>query len=177
MEINNILDKAIKKVRNTEFYCKRLQNNKDKIKTYSYFHINKKNMSVDDIIEFKHEENIKDKNDSRIGKFANIFNKICENVNIYNSNYIFHPFLFENVKVNYIDLLIHKLDMLCQGVPYDDVKHVEDIPEKPNTENIDKPHDILEDEIKWVDACVSCYIGNQSNDNDLGLCDKCFENT
>lgn len=122
--INNILDKTIKKVKDTEFYKIKLERNKTLIKLYSYIYDNKESINKEDKEELIIEEKIRDLNSYRFNKNCNIYNKIYNNNKIFSSKYIFLPGLFENVKNKYVDLLIYKLELLCNGENIEKIKTV-----------------------------------------------------
>lgn len=137
LEHKDILEKLVKKNKNTKTYNIRLKTNRSRIKLFSEllpikFNNNElKELAEDDVI------NKTDSNDSRFFIKAEIYDKIYKNDIIFNSEYIFNTGLFDKItkKHNNIELLIHKLELLCKGVDIDIIKKIEDLPKIENMEN------------------------------------------
>jgi hypothetical protein len=136
--VNSILDKSTKKVKNTKFYNIKIERNKSLIKLYSYLYNNKEEIKNEDKEDLIIDENIRDLNSSRFNKCCNIYNKIYNNDKIFSSNYIFTPGTFEKINDKSIDLLIYKLELLCNNEDIDKIRKIDEIPEEGihNIENI-----------------------------------------
>lgn len=120
-EINNVLGKIIKsknigKRRYIDFYNIRLKENRCKLEKYSYYSVNNENLSEEEKVDFFNEENITLSNESRFNKYTKIFHKIYNNTIINNSDYI--------------DILIYKLELLCNGEDIEIIKNINKIHEE-----------------------------------------------
>lgn len=134
-EINNVLGKIIKsknigKRRYIDFYNIRLKENRCKLEKYSYYSVNNENLSEEEKVDFFNEENITLSNESRFNKYTKIFHKIYNNTIINNSDYIFLPNTFKNINSKNIDILIYKLELLCNGSDIEIIKNINKIHEE-----------------------------------------------
>lgn len=91
-------------------------------------------MDQHEIDDFKMEEKIQDKNSSRLDKKCIIYNNIYKNNDIFSSDFIFLPSIFDNINKedDIIELLIYKLGLLCKG---EDINYIKNIDKIENTEN------------------------------------------
>lgn len=127
--INGILDKLSKKVKNTEFYKIKIERNKTLIKLYSFLNNNKNSLDNDEKLELQEVEKIRidDRNKSRFDSRCKIYDKIYNNKKIFSSNYIILPSYIDTINENYIDLFIHKLELLCDSMKIEDIKNINNI--------------------------------------------------
>lgn len=128
--INKVVNTIYKKKKNTKLYEYKKEKNKLNIITYNYMFNNIDKMSEEEINEFKKEEYIFDSNNSRLLKKCCIYNKIFNNDIIFNSNYVFHPSLFDNIKESFIELLIYKIELLCKNENIEKIMEIEKLPDE-----------------------------------------------
>lgn len=179
--INCILEKISKNVKNTTFYKIKVERNKTLNKLYSYLYNDKEKLDKDEILELKEVEKIdlNCKNKSRFNNRCKIYDKIYNNNDIFSSQYILLPSYIDLISDKYIDLFLYKLELLCKGKDIDYVKNIENTEKSENKEKypiceecgfeIDKSGCVCPNNCKNPD----CENYDEDEENDL--CKKCID--
>lgn len=127
----------------------------------------KQTKNSDKLNEYEKNET-KISNISRFNVFTNIYNKINKENDIYESDYVFSPYIFKKINKKGINNLIYKLKLFCNKK-----YSLEEI--KNNTFLEVDTDDGIDDYSSFIQTCIYCS-GTEVIDETNGTCNTCKNN-